>query len=141
MYTPTLSHHGVKGMKWGVRRRSSSGPSPVTVRALPGKRVLVKGGSGHSPSEDAVRTAVLGQKARSSTSHSLSNKELQDLVQRMNLEQQYSNLSSRQNVSTVRKGGKVVKDILSVGTTVNQAVSLVNSPAGQILKEQLAKKK
>lgn len=88
-----LEHFGVKGMKWG-RHKAQSGPTAVSVSREPGKKVKARGGTGLSPHEDAVNAAVTKQKAKSSTTDSLSNKELQDLVTRMNLEQQYSRLST-----------------------------------------------
>ena len=103
-----LSHYGVKGMKWGVRRSRSAlakarkarkggsrndGPEDVKVSTTPGERVKAKGGSRQAPSEDAVRTAAKKQKARASTTDSLSTKELKEIVERMNLERQYNKLN------------------------------------------------
>lgn len=89
----TFKHYGVRGMRWGVRkRRRGSTPTPVDVRAEPGKRVTATGGSGRPPSDDAKRAAALKQKARASTIDSLSNKEIQTLIARMNLEQSYVKL-------------------------------------------------
>ena len=131
-----LEHYGVKGMKWGVHRRSSSlhedhtvdgstraklgfhkkpklsdGPATVEVKTVPGKRVKTSGGQNHSPSEDAIRTAKIKQQAKASTIDSLSTKELRDLVDRMNLEQQYDRLNPKQ----ASLGEKFVKSTLSTG--------------------------
>ena len=93
-----LEHYGTKGMKWGVRKKRTvpSGPAPVQLDARPGQRVTAKGGSGYKASSDALSAVKAGQKAKSSSTDSLSNKELQALVTRMNLEQQYSRLSAQQ---------------------------------------------
>lgn len=61
-----LQHFGVKGQRWGVRRRSSS-----------------------SDSADHLRTKHLRKKRVSQ----LSNEELQDLARRLNLESQILNLN------------------------------------------------
>jgi hypothetical protein len=89
-----LVQYGVRGMKWGVRKKRSrvTGPEPVTIKTAPGQRVKAEGGRGRSPSDDAKRAAALKQKARASTLDSLSNSEIQTLVARMNLEQQYARL-------------------------------------------------
>lgn len=136
-----LAHHGVKGMHWGVRRErgsSPSGPSPVATTIKPGHRVKTSGGTGHTPSEDAVRAAVAKQKAKKSSADSLSNKELQDLVNRMNLNQQYSRLSQHETTGArLKKGHNVVKEILLVGATVNTAIAFAASPAGKSIRTHL----
>ena len=111
-----LEHFGVKGMKWGVRKASR-----------------------HSPGSEDAQKAVAAQKKIKSGggTKALSNKELQDLVTRLNLEQQYSNLTTNKQ-SKLKTGQKAAKDILGIGKTVNEAMSFVNSPAGKLLKEQLA---
>lgn len=78
-----LKHYGVKGMRWGVRGGASSvGPS----------------------SSDAKTAAKAKRKAQTSGVKSLSNQELRDLNQRLQLEQTYNNL----NPTTVGKGQKFV---------------------------------
>lgn len=106
-----LAHYGVQGMKWGVRKPSSSGPQDVKVKTYLGNRIVrTTGGKKHGLSEDATKAAVSRQKAKKSNVRSLSNKELQDLVNRMNLEQQYSQLEKKR----VEKGRKTVTDIIGV---------------------------
>jgi ribosomal protein S18 acetylase RimI-like enzyme len=86
-----LIHHGIKGMHWGVRRDRSS---KVTVTHTPGKRIKTTGGHERPAHIDAKVAARSKQVAKSSTTDALSNKELKALVERMNLEQQYSRLSA-----------------------------------------------
>lgn len=134
-----LSHHGIKGMKWGIRRSNpseSSGPTEVTTHAKPGGSVKTSGGKNHSPHDDAVTAAVARQKARKSSLDSLSNKELQSLVTRMNLEQQYSRLVAA-DPRSVSKGQKFLKTALVAGKTTNDVVAFVNSPAGKLVKTAL----
>lgn len=91
-----LRHYGVKGMKWGVRKdkNTNTGPVPVTVtQTKPGKFAKSHGGQRQPMSEDAKNALVSRQKAKASTTDSLSNKELQQLVNRMNLERQYQDLA------------------------------------------------
>lgn len=71
----SLAHFGVKGMRWGVRR---------TREQL------------DSDSEDAVNAKIAkGKIAANRTTDVLSNQELQHVVNRMNLEQQYSKLTGK----------------------------------------------
>lgn len=86
-----LAHYGIKGMRWGVRK---SEPTPVTTTIRPGRQVKAKGGTGQPASDDAIKTAESHRVARKSTTDALSNKELQALVNRMQLEQQFKTLNS-----------------------------------------------
>jgi hypothetical protein len=130
-----LEHHGVKGQKWGVRhlRDNGSGPVPVETRIRPGKMVKTSGGKHHSAHEDAVKAATARQKAKKSTLDSLSNRELQDLVNRMNLEQQYSRL-----ITTIPSAQsdvlKIVKRVNTTASTINKVHAFINSPGGKALK-------
>lgn len=100
----TLAHYGVKGMKWGIRRKKPR-PRVDTVEARNGKVrkvTLSEKSSRMSPHTDATRVAVLRQRAKERSTDTLSNDELKSVVNRMNLEQQYSNLS-QQRKSAGRK--------------------------------------
>ena len=89
MYKNELYHYGVLGMKWGVRR----------ARRKEARRQNKERGK----SEDHLRAAKLKKKKL----NQLSNAELKELNNRMQLESQYKNLK-RQNVSA---GQKFVKDV------------------------------
>jgi hypothetical protein len=93
-----LYHYGVKGMHWGIRRRSpqNSEPTPVAIRAEPGKPIVTSGGKRQPTTEDAKTAAMLRQKAKGSGLQALSNEEMQTVVSRMNLEQQYARLNPKQ---------------------------------------------
>lgn len=101
-----LAHYGVKGMRWGHRKERSA--VSVTTRTAPGRKVKASGGEHHMPSEDAIRTAALRRVAKKSTTDALSNRELQDVIQRMNLEAQFNNL----NQNNVHAGVKIARVIL-----------------------------
>jgi hypothetical protein len=112
LLAPALMHYGVKGMKWGVRkdRSVSSGPQPVQTLQRPGSRVQARGGKNLPASEDAVKAAEARQKARASTTDSLSTKDLQQLVNRMNLEQQYSRLTTPQKSAGKKFADRLMKN-------------------------------
>lgn len=77
MRTSELYHFGVKGMKWGVRKRSVSSDTPSTHKVDP---------------------------------RTLSNKDLQANIKRMQLEKQYSDLSKQTN--TLGKGQRYTASLL-----------------------------
>lgn len=127
-----LQHYGVKGMKWGKRK---SEPTSVTTTSTPGRRVKAKGGTLQPASDDAVRAAATRQRARKSTTDSLSTKELQDLVTRMNLEQQYERLAGPSNPAK-----KFVVDTLTnVGK--QQLTKIAQDQANKQIAELLKPKK
>lgn len=125
-----LEHHGIKGMHWGVRRQKAA---DGRVR---GPSRSVRGGI----SSDAARAKESHTTAKTHGVHALSNQDLQHLVSRMNLEQQYSRLSSSStNKTKVKRGFGAVKSVLSVAKTVQEVHSLANSPMMKDLKKALDK--
>ena len=86
-----LSHHGIKGMKWGVRR----------------SRAQLDADSEDTAKAKSVKAQI---KANRGSTDSVSNKDLQSLVTRMNLEQQYNNLTIKTKKQT--KGQKYAQTIL-----------------------------
>lgn len=88
-----LEHHGVKGMHWGVHRSEKTPTVTVTDRAG-NKKVKAEGGDGHPAHEDAKKAAAQKQIAKKNSTDALSTADLKKLVERLNLEQQYSRLSN-----------------------------------------------
>ena len=97
-----LQHHGIKGMKWGVRRTEAQ-----LARARGRKK---------NWSEDA-RTA---HDIKKKSVNKMSNSELKKVNERVRLEQEYSRL----NPNTVQKGWKFVVGTAAVAGT---AVGLYNN--------------
>lgn len=85
-----LSHYGVPGMRWGVRR---SGASSTSSRIKKGP-----------PSEDFKRMQDMKKRG----TKNLTTSELRELTGRMQLEKQYKDLSKAQ----VSKGKVFVQDTL-----------------------------
>lgn len=128
-----LAHHGVKGMRWGVRRKNIGGPNEVTVSVDKGK-LKTKGGEGHAPSEEAKAAAATKQKAKKSGVHSLSNQEIQEAVTRMNLESNFSQATAKTK-STV-PGQKFVLNLLK-NTGNAQVQRVVNDQATKAVKKHI----
>jgi len=116
-----IAHFGVKGMHWGVRRNRSS---KIQVQTGPGGHLKTRGGHDRLPSSDAVRAAALRQRARKSTTKSLSNQELRDLLQRMQLEKQYRDL---QGDSAFKRGVRVVRELLGAAKLGKETYDFVKA--------------
>jgi len=87
-----LEHFGVKGMRWGVRRKP-----------------------GAPASEDVQRVKATQSKIKRGKTDALSNKELQDLVTRMNLEQQYSRMVSDQQKKKYETNKFIAETLIAIG--------------------------
>lgn len=96
-----IEHFGVKGMKWGVRKKRKSSARPDRPNA----------------SADYRRSAELSRRP----THELSNKELQELNYRYNLEQQYANYTRK----PMTRGQKFAKKAggIAIGTLSAVAVA------------------
>ena len=89
-----LAHVGVKGMRWGVRRKATVGAQEVVISDKRiGKGIKTSGGKGHPTSSDAASARTIGQIGKKSGIHTLSNKQLQEYNNRLNLEQNTKRLT------------------------------------------------
>ena len=118
-----LEHYGIKGMKWGVRKNRVSGPSSAPAK------------SKSTISPDVKRVSEIKSKVKSKGRDSLSNDEMKDLVKRMNLEQQYSNL----NPSKAKKGMDYLKTAAGVLGTVGSIYAFSKSPLAKDLQKAFTK--
>jgi hypothetical protein len=105
-----LAHYGVKGMRWGVR----GGKTPK-----------------ESPSKDSAAATALRNRAKVSKVKALSNTELQQAINRMNLEQQFKRLSVNEKPPVQRW---IASTLLEIGKREVQVA------AGKKLASVVAKK-
>ena len=108
-----LEHYGIPGMKWGKRSARAS------------TKASKKGADEEPDDPDFAST----RRTLSKPIRKVSNQELINLNQRLNLEQNYSKIK-KQNQPTA-KVDKAVKGILAAGATAGGLYALYNSKHGQ----------
>lgn len=120
-----LSHYGVKGMKWGVNRAESGSSGGSS------------GGRPPAASADHKVAASSQKKVESGGTRSLSNQELQGLINRMNLEKQYHTMTA-QHTTEIDRGMQNVQKALKVGKTVEDVRKFMKTPTGKAVKTGLS---
>ena len=123
-----LMHHGILGMKWGVRRYQNKDGSLTPA----GKRRVQTGEIGKSSD-----SAVSSTSSHKRNVKEMSDSELRDKISRMELEKRYKDLSKSSEQAKTSKGRAFVMDVLekSGKNIATQAVtyamgSMVNKVAG-----------
>lgn len=128
-FVDSLIHYGIKGMRWGQRKAPPPPVAPRAVSKVPhgAKRktkIETEGGENQPASEDAIKVAQAKAKLQKSGPAALSNKELQEVAQRIELEQ-------RVKRAVQPAGRKFVTNLLR-----NQG----NQGANQFVSKQVKKK-
>lgn len=96
-----LYHFGIKGMRWGVRRYQNPDGSLTNA----GKKRLKKGQTSNEETDSSNKSSTKSSPTK--TVKDMSDDELRQAINRIQLEQQYKNLSPK-NVS---KGKKFVDTV------------------------------
>lgn len=103
--TDSISHAGVKGMKWGIRNKSQ-----------------LSGGSSSGPAQSSDHKKVAKLKSRSVSS--LTNKQLKLMNERKRLETEYAKL----NPGLKERGMKKAQGVLAVAGMLSAAYAFTQSP-------------
>ena len=121
-----LYHHGIKGMKWGVRRTAAQLGHPTgKIDLQKTKRKVDAAGTivnetrniNNATSKKGQKKA---QKQKLSEAKIMTDQELRERVNRLNMEQQYVKMSAEQ----INAGRSNVSSVLN---TVGTAVAITNS--------------
>ena len=119
-----LFHYGVKGMKWGVRKKSGGVKTSRLERKLAEKAEEAK-----SHSSDH-KTA---QKLRAKPLATMSNDDIRTLNKRLELETNYARL-----MESTRKKGTIEKGLdfaLGVNKKTDRLATAYNSPTASLVKK------
>lgn len=108
-----LEHHGIKGMHWGIRNKVN----PKTGRVSGDHRVV---------SDLKVRPK-----------HSLTNRQLQTVNTRLNLEQSFDRL----NPGKIKKGEKHIRAVVATAGLISSVAAIANSPLGKPIMELINRNK
>jgi hypothetical protein len=121
-----LYHHGIKGMKWGVRRTDAQlGHDTGKIDLQKTKKKVDAAGTIVNETRNINNTASKkvqkkAQKQKLSEAKTMSDQELRERVNRLNMEQQYVRMSAEQ----INAGRSNVSSVLNnVGTAINVASS------------------
>lgn len=124
-----LEHYGIKGMRWGVRRTDAQlqrDPNSPTNDKKPDDTTPA---GGKAPN---VKTETKGRNP-----NDLTDKELQQVVNRINMEQQYARLTYSPTI--MQRGAKFAGDIaLNVAKT--QLTKAANDKASNLIGQGLFQK-
>lgn len=148
-----LFHYGIKGMKWGVRRKEGSdGTVGSSNRAAKkaqreekretkraAKQKEAEENWKKPTSEDARKAGENRTRVGKHGTDSLSNKELQGLVNRMNLEQQYTNLKDSGKSASARKAGQEYVSDIQKDAGKDLATEALKWAAGEAVKYAFGK--
>lgn len=121
MQEEIIYHHGIKGMKWGVRRYQNSDGSLTPA----GKKRYT---------DDPAYTEAHTKKPVSQ----MSNDELRRRNQRLQMEQQYANLTKQKSkaekiVSTAIKGGATITALMAAYNAYVRAGKLAVSTGNSLV--------
>lgn len=121
-----LYHHGIKGMKWGVRRTDAQlGHDTGKIDLQKTKMKVDAAGTIVNETRNINNTASKkvqkkAQKQKLSEAKTMSDQELRERVNRLNMERQYVRMSTEQ----INAGRSNVSSVLNnVGTAINVASS------------------
>ena len=120
-----LYHHGVKGMKWGVRKTPVRSSSGNTRKQKSNTMSLFK-------KKKTTRNASVAKSSPAQTKSvkDMSDDELRRKIERVRLEQQYKQL----NPGTVSKGRRIAKRVMN-----NIIVPAAEDLGKQVVKSFMAK--
>lgn len=108
-----IEHYGIRGMKWGIRRKRKGGESGDSSPTL---------SKSSSSSESSDSTVTKTKSFKKGDAKKLTDKELRERINRLNMEKQYKQLiSEKEKPGVLKRGASVTKQI--IGNSAKQATT------------------
>ena len=121
MYKPYLMHHGVLGMKWGVRHdKKKSSYAKMAKPISEAEKSAIK---------EAKKKEVLSSRSAKKlydNADLFTDEELEKAYKRLNLEKNISNIADNEVSSGKKKAKNASKTLITVATTATSALTLYN---------------
>lgn len=110
-----LEHHGVLGMKWGVRKDRVKGG--LSRNGQNYRQIAQEGAKIGNSAAEGLRRTRPGRmpKQQMATMKSMTDQQLRDKINRMNMEQQYSRMVSSE--TKINRGKAAVTDTMQIAGT------------------------
>ena len=139
MSSNELTHHGIKGMRWGVRRYQNKDGTLTKA----GRKKMAKLDKEYSKFTGQKRTTESPSNSSSFTKkkkiREMSDDELRDQINRLDLEKRYSELISSSSVKKQSKGKAFIKDVLE-SSSKNIAKQTATYLMGKAVNDTIGKK-
>lgn len=138
MDNTVLYHHGIVGMKWGIRRFQNRDGSLTTAGKK--RRGQTDDGSEESKLFRKKASKVKVEEPKKKSPSEMTDAELREKIQRLELEQRYRNLTQAQAQTKSHEGKKFVSEVLKKSGE-NLAVQVVNHVGAKALNKVFGEKK
>lgn len=122
MENNTLQHHGILGQKWGIRRYQNKDGSLTAAGKNRFKSKTANAGPNNREDHNKAH-----DKSKSKSVESMSDAELRARINRLQLEQQYAALSSKEVNTGKDYVNKMIKATTTVATLTSKTIETYNN--------------
>lgn len=122
MENNTLQHHGILGQKWGIRRYQNKDGSLTAAGKNRSKSKTAVAGPNNREDHNKAH-----DKSKNKSVESMSDAELRARISRLQLEQQYAALSSKEVNTGKDYVNKIIKASTTVATLTSKTIETYNN--------------